>query len=202
MADNNDAQNDGENNGTSAELPPMTLPEIQAALNDESHPRYTEALRIAATTAKNLDPSLQKYRESLDSQINVREIIDEITKPRVFDWAPKVKGPVGGRDVTPYVLPSPPVVEPDTFVDDEWLDGVEEAQRERAERERRQDDTAEASLEALQAVSANLQLLNQKLTDVEKHLDSGNKASGRLGWATLIVAVATLIATVVGIIFF
>lgn len=196
MADNNDTQNGDENNDTAAELPPMTLPEIQAALRDDSHPRHEEALRHAADAAKNLAPSLKKLADSVASQVNAADIMRQFRGQHDASLAREFMGPAR------YEIPVRQVVDIPELDNTELMDGMEAAMQAKAERERRQDATAEASLETMQAVAAQMQQLNEQMVEVDKRLTSGNKSSAQLGWATLIVAVATLIATVVGIIFF
>lgn len=193
MADNNDTQNDDENNDTAAELPPMTLPEIQAALNDESHPRHEEARRHNADAAKKLAPALQKYRESVASQVNVDEIFKQFHGQHDAARMREFVSPA------PYEFPKHPATDVPSLAHTELMDGMKEAMQARANRERRQDDTAEASLETMQAVAAQMQKLNEKMAEVDERLESGNTSATSWNRWVLAIATLTLIATVIGI---
>ena len=79
------------------------------------------------------------------------------------------------------------------------MDGMKEAMQARANRERRQDDTAEASLETMQAVAAQMQKLNEKMAEVDERLESGNTSATSWNRWVLAIATLTLIATIIGI---
>lgn len=178
-----------------SELPPMTVAEIRAILKDESHPRHEEARRRSAEMMNELRPAIEKLSTNVASQVNTRETMDMIRGQHYPALAKEIMDPKR------YELPSAHVVDFPAIASNELAEGMAEAMEVRADRERRQDDTAEASLEATQAVAAQMQRLNEKMADVERRLETGNKSAGRLGWATLIAAVLSIIASVLVAVF-
>lgn len=102
------------------------------------------------------------------------------------------------ESLTPPTLHRPTVAPPSPLLDTEWM---EESVQAIGERQRRQDATAEASLEAMQAVAAQMQQLNETMADVENRLEAGNKSAGRLGWATFTAAVLSIFVTIAVAIF-
>ena len=193
MADNTDAQNDDENRESSAPLPPMVLAEIQTALNDDTHPRHEEARCHAADAAKNLVPSLKKLADSVASQVNAGDIMSQFRGQHDASLARELMDP------TPYELPRRPVVDIPELDNTKLMDGMEAALQAKAERERRQDATAEASLETMQAIAAQMLQLNEQMVEVDNLLESGNTSATIWNRWILVIAALTLIATVIGI---
>lgn len=193
MADNTDAQNDDENRESSAPLPPMAPAEIQAALNDDTHPRHEEARCHAADAAKNLVPSLKELADSVASQVSAGDIMSQFRGQHDASLAREFIDP------TRYEIPVRPAVDIPELDNTELMDGMEAAMQAKAERERRQDATAEASLETMQAVAAEMQQLNEQMVEVDKRLTSSNESATTWNRWVLAVATLTLIATVIGI---
>ena len=169
MSDNNDAQNDNQNReSTVTPRSPMTVSEVLSASEDESHPRHAEARLQATDAAKNLAPPLKKYADSIASQVNVDEAM------RQFRGQHNAALPQKFMDPALYELPAHQVVDIPKIDHTELIDGMKKAMQAKADRERRQDGTAEASLKTMQSVAAQIQQLNGKITEVEKRLKSGN----------------------------
>ena len=185
----------------------MTLAELQVAFEDDTHPRHEEARRRSAEMTNNLRPALEKISSSVASQIDYGKFVEQARAAsqahvdEIMEQARKagaIASEMNIDSLAPNTLPSHPIVPPSPLHDTEWM---EESMQAIGERQRRQDATAEASLEAMQAVAAQMQQLNEKMTDVENRLEDGNKSAGRLGWATFTAAVLSIIVTILVAIF-
>lgn len=194
MTDNSGTRNGADEHRNAAVVrPSMTMAEIQAALDDETNPRHEEARRHAADTAKNLAPSLKKLSDSVASQTNAGEIMSQLPGHHNAALAWEF------TDATPYEIPAHQVIDIPALADTGWTDEMEEAMQEKSDRERRQDDIAEASLETMQAVAARIQQLNDKMEEVDERLESGNNSATIWNGLVLAIATLTLIATIIGI---
>lgn len=193
MVVNYDPKKHQEKNDTADTLPSMTLPEIQEALGDESHPLHEDARRQATDTAKSFASSFKQYTDNIASHNNVSDALKQITKQPSYPHSTDPTGP------TPFEVPTHPGVDLSSLTDSKWMDGLEDAMQSQAERERRQDENAGLSLEAMQTVVAQMLQLNEKIAEVKQRLEDDHASSTKLNQWVLMIAFLTLVATIVGI---
>ncbi|MFB7284372.1 hypothetical protein ACIA0Z_07860 [Micrococcus luteus] len=199
------ARSDGEDE----DEPDFTFSELQEALGDESHPRHDEAVKANRAMAERLRPRLLALNESVLRQImpsmdlmrglrlsssilSDTSALSAVSAAATAAAVPKIEIPKVNLPKAPtvpsYSIPEPPEID---------YEGIEEAARLRADREAQQDEQAALSLEVQQSMAAQLELLGQRMEGVEGEIRNGNSSSGKVAGWTLLVAVFTLLATVV-----
>ncbi|WP_180537100.1 hypothetical protein [Micrococcus luteus] len=195
----------------------MTVREVADALKDENDPRHAEAVEINRATAEMLRPTLDALTKSVMGSINPAASVMQRMRPPSL---PKVLGsPVSealqnaealsermvpetldlvGPSVEKMLGPSQPLIDAKELTAD-----IETANRRRREREARQDEQAELSVQTLQAMAALLEqtqaaaaATRSEMEAVKRELSEGNRSGGRLMFWTLIVAGLTLLATI------
>lgn len=195
----------------------MTVREVAEALKDKDHPRHAEAVEINRETAEMLRPTLDALTKSVMGSINPAASVMRSMRPPSF---PRVLGsPVTeafekSQALSESVMPKPldllgpsvekvlrssqPVLETAELSAD-----VEAANRRQWEREAKQDEQAELSVQTLQAMAALLEqaqaeaaATRSEMEAVKRELSDGNRSGGRLMFWTLIVAGLTFLATI------
>ncbi|MEV8232061.1 hypothetical protein [Micrococcus luteus] len=198
------ARSDGEDE----DEPDFTFSELQEALGDESHPRHDEAVEVNRAMAERLRPRLLALNESVLRQI--MPSMDLLRGPRLSSIlsdtsalsavsAAETAAAVPKIEIPKVNLPKVPTVPSYSIPERPEIDyeGIEEAARLRADREAQQDEQAALSLEVQQSMAAQLELLGQRMKGVEDEIRNGNSSSGKVAGWTLLVAVLTLLASVV-----
>lgn len=194
----------------------MTLEEVSEALRDEDHPRHAEAVEINRETAERLKPTLAALNESIRASVLP-------TMNVLKGWKP----PTLSQEVTRAMVPLlkdqealasrlRPVSQPElpdeltrTFAPPTPAVGLEETHestiataKARAEREARQDEQAELSLQALQSMAALLEqaqaearATRSEMEAVKRKISEGNESATEDARGMLQVGVLTLVAT-------
>lgn len=196
----------------------MTFEEVSEALKDENHPRHAEAVEINRETAEMLKPTLAALNESIrTSVLPTVNVLKGWKAPTLSQEVMRaVVPPMKDREVLasrlrPVSLPelpeefTRPVAPPTPAVDLEELhESMNASARARAEREVKQDEQAELSLQALRSMAALLEqaqaeaaATRSEMEAVKREISEGNKSGGKLMFWTLIAACLTLLATVV-----
>lgn len=195
----------------------MTVREVAEALKDEYHPRHTEAVEINRETAKMLRPMLDALTKSvmgnLDPVASVMRGIRPPSLPKIPE-SPVSEALQNAEALSERMMPKPldlvgPSVEkifgsPQSMIDTKELTAdIEAANRRRWEREAKQDEQAELSVQTLQAMAAQLEqaqaeaaATRSEMEAVKRELSEGNRSGGRLMLWTLIIAGLTLLATI------
>ena len=195
----------------------MTVREVAAALKDEDHPRHAEAVEINRETAEMLRPTLDALTKSVMGNINPAASVMRSMRPPSF---PRVlRSPVTETFEKLQVLPDSAMPKPldllgppaetvlrssqPTLEAAELRADIEAVNQRRWEREAKQDEQAELSVQTLQAMAALLEqaqaeaaATRSEMEAVKRELSEGNRSGGRLMFWTLIVAGLTLLATI------
>lgn len=198
----------------------MTFSEVEEALKDEAHPRHAEAVEINRETAELLRPTLDalnaSVRKSMMPGLNaLKGWKPPILSPGVLE---AMKPVLADREtlfqkMEPLALPRLPkeLVEPPVAwaptVDTEALEAdAREAAEHRAERDARQDEQAELSLQALRSMAALLQeaqleaqATRAEMEAVKQEISAGNTSATEDARGMLQVGVLTLVATLASI---
>ncbi len=181
---------------------PMTLRELREAIEDESHPRHAEAVQRNKELAEQLRPAMDRLRQTVFEQSGMKETLARIQAAAVPATSFKMpKFDIAKVDLTNPVLER----------QQEWQRSMQEQQRQmqeaavevaesRARRQRLEDQRAEQTLDVLASMDAHLAQLNGRIESVDAKIEAGNKSSSKVAGWTILVAVLTLLATVVGIV--
>ena len=149
----------------------MTLDEVSEALEDEDHPRHAEAVEVNREMAAMLQPRLEALTKSVMGNVNPTASLMRSMRPPSL---PKIPGsPVSealhnAEALSERMMPKPldltgPSIEkilgppPPRLDTTELAADIEAANRHRWEREAKQDEQAELSVQTLQAMAALLE---------------------------------------------
>ncbi|MCS4483999.1 hypothetical protein NXS08_00640 [Gleimia sp. 6138-11-ORH1] len=186
----------------------MTLKELQEAYEDESHPRYEEAMVETKLISEQLTPSLEALRKTVGHSVDLSGIIKKMIP--VAEQLGSVSLNAGVADIFKNAIPKPnlpstdllnPTYEPPVFarympnldVDSLRMPDYKGLLESIAESSRVNEKRAQRQLETLEAMSA---VLMQTQTELERqHKENKESASintNLVRW--------TLIATVAGIV--
>lgn len=191
---------------------PMSLRELQEAVEDESHPRHAMAVQCNKELAEQMKPAIERLRQTVLEQSGMREsltrIQETVAKATIFS-VPRVDLPKFG--VSKFDMSKLDIANPVIEQNQRWQHTMHEQQEEleqeitasaeaHAERQRVEDQRAEQTLGVLVSMEAHLVQLNDRIQSVDARIEAGNATSSKVAGWTILVAVLTLLATVAGIV--
>ncbi|HIW92484.1 MAG TPA: hypothetical protein H9870_12605 [Candidatus Corynebacterium avicola] len=198
-----------------AVTPEMTFGEMREAFEDVDHPRHSEALQWNKDLSARLSPAMDELRKSVTEPLGLSQLAGNMTAhvaaglrgsaaPMVADLVKSAQPIISSADVPSGIghisVPETRTQRLHAADTREFNEGLAEAARERKAREQRQDKISDASLEALQALVADTQRLNQQIGNVDQRLlESNRSADSSFRW-TIGIASLTLAATVTSLV--
>lgn len=191
---------------------PMTLHELQEAVEDESHPRHAEAVQRDKELAEQLRPAMDRLRQTVMEQSGMTEQLARIQKtvtasmPKLTPSIDLTKLAVPMVDMPKFNVPNPV-----TEQNQRWQGSMREQQEEldraievgaraKAQRQQMDDHRAQQTLDVLVSMDAHLVQLNSRIEGVDARIEAGNTSSSKVAGWTIVVAVLTLLVTIAGIV--
>ncbi|MBD3688947.1 hypothetical protein H8R18_05240 [Nanchangia anserum] len=187
---------------------PMTLRELQEALEDESHPRHVEAVQRNKELAERLRPAIDSLQQTMIEQTGIKEL-----QKTMAASVPKVMPSIDLSKLTGPAVDKPEFDFMNSAIEQYQRQQrlIREAEEEfqrvtnaiadaRAERQEMEDQRARQTLDVLISMDARLVQLNSRIEGVDARIEASNTSSSKgAGW-TITVAVLTLLATISGIV--
>lgn len=162
-----------------------TMAEMREALEDPGHPRHADAVRRNKELANKLVPNLEALRKTMGAgRASIDASMAKIAGTMKPAWQPPS---------------SPHMVDWQRSLD-ETRESIAQAAQERAAHQQEVDDRAVRTLDVLEAMNASLGALEERMGSIDGRLNEGNRGATTAFRWTLAVGVATLVATVVGIV--
>lgn len=186
---------------------PMSLRELQEAVEDESHPRHAWAVQRNKELAEQIKPAIERLQQTVFEQSGLGESLAQIQETAAK--ATTLSGP--RADLTKFGMLKLDVANSMIEQNQRWQHTMREQQEEiervttaiveaRAERQRLDEQRAEQTLDVLTSMEAHLLQLNNRIQSVDTRIEAGNTTSSKVAGWTILVAVLTLFATVAGIV--
>ncbi|MBK8868885.1 MAG: hypothetical protein KBF43_06000 [Dermatophilaceae bacterium] len=181
----------------------MTIGEMHAALEDESHPRHEEAVRRNRELVEKLQPALEGLRKTVLAQSGLSETMAKFQSTIAATVRPKFDIP--RFEEPPLTLPPVRNYQAEmarTLRDnqEQMEQAAREMAEERAERLAIEDRRAEQTLDVLVSMDAKLSQLDSRIESVDSRIATGNTSSSKVAKWTIAVAALTLLATIAGIV--
>lgn len=184
---------------------PISLRELQEAVEDESHPRHAWAVQRNKELAEQIKPAIERLQQTMFEQSGLRESLARIQET----VAKATTVSVPRADLPKFGTPKLDITNPMIEQNQRWQHTTREQQEgfervttaiveARAERQRLEEQRAEQTLEVLTLMEAHLVQLNNRIQNVDARIEAGNTTSSKVAGWTILVAVLTLLATVAG----
>ncbi|WOO94253.1 hypothetical protein [Actinomyces urogenitalis] len=173
----------------------MTMAELREALDDEHHPRHSEALRLNDELAKQIRPALAQLQELNQGVSNALSgAVARIRLPSIA--MPEI--PFHAHEYEYQRRRAESFREQQTYLDRLAETAAEDAE-EAHHRQELEDQRAQQTLAVLMSMEASLRRLSTRTDDLGEQIRSGNTSSSKAARWTIIIAALTLLATIVGI---
>ena len=186
----------------------MTIGEMQAALEDETHPKHDQAIQCNKELVERLGPALENLQKTVLAQSGLTETMAKMQSTIAASMMPKIDLPkwdIPRIEHTPVTIP--PVRNYQAEMGRTLRENHEQMElaaremvEEGTERLAIEDRRAEQTLDVLVSMDAKLSQLATKIEGVDSRITTGNTSSSKVAKWTITVAALTLLATIAGIV--